>query len=163
MRIAATGARVIGASTEALLVALLILALIASYVAVTGTGPLAHASVNTDVATGHAVGEILVRYRAGADITAERRAEASAGASRVRSIDAINVRVLSVPAGIETAAAATIARNPSVEFAERNPLVVATATPNDPWWAERVGPGQGSGAAGMGPHDGFDLSRRCRP
>ena len=90
-------------------------------------------------ATGFVSGEVLVKYRSGTSPQAMDRIQESAGARAVAHIPDLDVRVLRVPRGAEDAVVAALARNSSVQFAERNPLVAATQSPNDPWWPNEWG------------------------
>ncbi|OLC52311.1 MAG: hypothetical protein AUH85_17350 [Chloroflexi bacterium 13_1_40CM_4_68_4] len=80
-----------------------------------------------------AAGRLLVRYRAGAvgvDVL-----ETSVGASRLSEIAALSVRVLGVAAGSEESARQALAKDPRVEYVERDVTVRATdVVPNDYWW-----------------------------
>jgi thermitase len=75
-------------------------------------------------------GEVLVKFKPGAAQQAIDALNAANGAVQVDEIAAIGVKVLKV--GSAQAAAAIYARNPLVEFAEPNALVLPEAIPNDP-------------------------------
>jgi len=77
-------------------------------------------------------GSVLVRYRSGTTRQAKARAEAAAGATVGRTIGALGVRVLHVPAGSEAAAVARLRAAPAVLYAELDGRAQAADTsPND--------------------------------
>jgi subtilisin family serine protease len=90
--------------------------------------------------TGYVSGRLLVHYRSGIDRVAQQALEHAAGASRVSEIAALGVHVLGVPAGTEQTALNALTNSGKVEYAERDAVVHATATPDDPYWSQQWGP-----------------------
>ena len=118
------------------------LALVALTLLPGATGPAPSPPVPvaaSSAGTGFVPGEVLVKYRTGTSPQEMDRVQRALGAQAVSHVPGLGVRVLRVPSGAEDALVAALARNPSVQFAERNPLVIATGTPNDPWWPNEWG------------------------
>ena len=84
-------------------------------------------------------GEVIVGYRAGVSGAARRDALGRAGASLKRRLLLANTELVAVKAGDERAAAAAIARDPDVEFAEPNGVVHGHAVSNDTRFADLWG------------------------
>jgi len=79
---------------------------------------------------------LIVRFKAGASEQAIAALNDSQGAQQVDAIPALGLRVLRFPAAAAAGrAAAAYARNPLVEFAEPNALVVPDALPDDPYFS----------------------------
>ncbi len=76
-------------------------------------------------------GEVIVRYRNDASASARSSVLAKVNARFKRSLLLSRTDVVVVPAGQETAAAAILAQDPSVEFAEPNGILHALVKPND--------------------------------
>jgi subtilisin family serine protease len=88
----------------------------------------------------HVPGQLLVRYRPGTTANDRAAAEGKAGASLHSTIDALGVRVLTVPPARTDQALESLARNPHVDYVERDAIAEATAiTPNDPYWSKQWG------------------------
>jgi subtilisin family serine protease len=79
--------------------------------------------------------QVLVRFKRGTSTSAAAIVLRAAGAHTVKTLSALGVRVVSVPAGREAVTVSTLRHNRSVEFAERDATVAsADVTPNDPYW-----------------------------
>jgi thermitase len=98
-----------------------------------------------------ATGRVLVKPRAGLPLPAFDAILKSAGAERAAVLSRIDVHVVRVPPGRESAVAQALARNPHVTFAEVDALVA----PDDPglsnqWYVPRIGAATAwsSGASG---------------
>jgi len=97
-------------------------------------------------ANGPDTGQVLVKFRPNASQQAIDALNASMATRQVDAIAAIGVKVLQLPAGQSSQAAASVyARNPLVQFAEPNTVKMALDTvPNDPqislnqWGVQKV-------------------------
>jgi subtilisin family serine protease len=88
----------------------------------------------------HVPGQLLVRYHPGTTAEERAAAEAGAGASPRSAIEALDVRILTVPPERAEEALASLTRNRHVDFAELDGIAEATAvTPNDPGWSKQWG------------------------
>jgi thermitase len=106
-------------------------------------------------------GQVLVKPKAGLpDARLDRILREHQGRA-VGRINAINVRIISVPPQAEDAVVRALSRNPHISFAEKNHLVsVSETTPNDPrfpdaWHLERIG---AAGAWGRAKANGIVLA-----
>jgi len=77
-------------------------------------------------------GVVLVRFKAGVESAQATGALSAVGATEEGEVRPIRVRKLRVPVGREQEAAAKLAANPSVEFAEVSPVLRLHWAPNDP-------------------------------
>jgi thermitase len=84
-------------------------------------------------------GEVIVRFKAGASAADRRAARSQARATFKESLLLSRTQVVRVRAGSEKAAARRLASLSSVELAEPNGVVHATATPNDTRFRELWG------------------------
>ncbi len=88
-----------------------------------------------------APGRVLVKYRPGVDTRQQSELERSHGAAQASDMAALDVSVLTVPAGAEARVVAALSRSGKVEYAERDVVVRTTSevTPNDPWFRYQWG------------------------
>ena len=104
--------------------------------AVAASASAADALVKVRMSSGHVVdalpGQVIVRYRSSA--VADGRAKMAALGARTRnSIPALNIDLISVPAGRSLESfIAQLNGDPNVEFAEPNGIMKAFAFPDDP-------------------------------
>lgn len=88
----------------------------------------------------HVPGQLLVRYTPATTAGERAEAESRAGASLRSTIDPLGVRVLTVPPARTDQALAALARNPHVDYVERDAVAQAAAiVPNDQYWSQQWG------------------------
>jgi subtilisin family serine protease len=84
------------------------------------------------VPTGYVAGQVIVKFRAGADAQARSSALRRQGARSLRSLLLPRVRLVSVPADADvSSAAAALARDPAIAWAEPNAYVAGGSAPSD--------------------------------
>jgi thermitase len=83
---------------------------------------------------------VLVKYRGDVERAAQLSLEHSQGASRVDEIGQLGVQVLQVPTHTEDKVVEALTRSGKVEYAERDGVIAAEATPNDSLWSKQWGP-----------------------
>ncbi|MCO5175465.1 MAG: S8 family serine peptidase [Thermomicrobiales bacterium] len=108
-------------------------------------------------------GELLVKFRKGTDSKLMTDAHRNARGVLKRSISKVGVDVVAVTPGQESARIADYLRNPNVEFAERNGIYSAVATPNDPrvseqWHLENGGQGSGIADSDIDAYAAWDVT-----
>src|SRR5437870_9978956 len=84
--------------------------------------------------------EVLVKFRAGTSTQVQAATYRAMGGTVRDRIAALGVDVVALPPGTTPQqAAAAYSRVPNVQYAEANPICVATAAPNDPLFGQEWG------------------------
>jgi len=83
----------------------------------------------------HVAGELLVAGKPGVTDTALENIYRGMGAKKIQTFPQIGVHHISVPPQALEQVEATLARNPNVEFAEKNHIGVSGLVPNDPGYS----------------------------
>jgi thermitase len=99
---------------------------------------LVFAFAATASAASYVPGRVIVKYDAGTSATQIAALERTAGVTRLHRTILGGARVLTVAGGVKTAVA-RLNRSAAVQYAEPDYVLRATATPNDPRFAELYG------------------------
>jgi len=89
-------------------------------------------------ANGFAAGRVLVKFKAGTTRAGIDRATAAAGGRSLRLIPGIDVQILRVASGQESAALRALRSSRHVAYAELDGSAAATATTNDPYYMSQA-------------------------
>ena len=79
-----------------------------------------------------AEGRALVQFQAGLPQAEQDKILKAHGGKRLAKIQQVGVHIIEVPAKAEDAVVQALSHNPHVKFAEKDMLVEASLTPNDP-------------------------------
>jgi subtilisin family serine protease len=101
-------------------------------------------AASTEYKPRYVPGQLLVKFTPGATSQKASAALAHAGATVNENVGQIGVRVVGVPSAETSAAAASLAASPAVDYVERDVAVGEFGTrqpaPNDPFWPNQWGP-----------------------